>query len=327
MATIKDVAALAGVTPTTVSRCINNRGYIKEETRKKIEQAMEELGYRPNGIARALSKQTTDTIAVIVPHITHPYFATLISLLERHANAHGFKMFIMSSREDDTLKEDYVKMSLDSRVSGIIVCSEEIDSQRLQKYGTPVVEIETQTHSNPQTPHIICDNKEGGRLAANALIDAGCRHLLHIGGIENAHVPADDRALGFREICEQRNVKHSEVSYSSRVYSSLDYTKYIEEILAEFPDTDGIFASSDLIAAQVCQVARRTGRVIPGDLKLVGFDGVFISEMASPSITTIRQPLEKMAETAISIIDAAQNGQSYDIDHVFPVELVRRESL
>lgn len=325
MATIKDVAALAGVTPTTVSRCINNRGYIKDETKAKIHKAMEELGYRPNGVARALSKQTTDTIAVIVPHITHPYFATLISKLEQSANAHGFKMFLMSSREDDARKESYLKMSLDSRVSGIIVCSEEIESEKLQKYGTPVVEIET--HANPNTPHIICDNKEGGRLAAKALIDAGCRNLLHIGGIEDSHVPADDRALGFREVCETSNVKHSEVSYSSRVYSSLDYMKYIEEILSKFPDTDGIFASSDLIAAQVCQVARRTGRIIPGDLKLIGFDGVYISEMATPSITTIKQPLSEMAEAAVSIIDAIQNNQPYESEHVFPVRLIRRETL
>ena len=98
MATLKDVAKEAGLTVTTVSRIINNRGYISDKSREKVEQAMQKLNYQPNEVARSLSKQTTNTIGVIVPHISHPYFAELISQIEHYADKKNFKILLFNSR-------------------------------------------------------------------------------------------------------------------------------------------------------------------------------------------------------------------------------------
>ena len=127
MATIVDVARLAGVTPTTVSRVINNRGYISEKTKKRVHEAMDELGYQPNEIARSLTKQKSNTIGVIVPHISHPYFAKLISNLENEA----------AKKE-----KQYLDMCKSNRVAGIIICSGNFESNKINTGGIPVVLLE-----------------------------------------------------------------------------------------------------------------------------------------------------------------------------------------
>lgn len=325
MATINDVAKLAGVTPTTVSRCINNRGYIREETRKRIYECMDDLGYRPNELARSLSKQRTDTIAIIVPHIAHPYFAKLISCLENQANRFGYKVILCSSKEDEKKKQAYLRLCQSNRVSGIIICSENVSGEMISKVGIPVVQIEKS--SDPSIPRVLCDNKAGGALATQALISAGCKNLLHIGGVIDENMPADDRAISFAKLCSENGVAHTEVRYPSSIYNTMDYVDFIRKLLVSNPNIDGIFASSDLIACQVNSVCHQMGIRIPEDIKLVGFDDVLISQLSIPPITTIHQPLEEMAEKSISIIHKACNGNPYDLETVFPVTLVRRGSV
>lgn len=325
MATINDVAKLAGVTPTTVSRCINNRGYMSAATREKIQAAMDQLGYRPNELARSLSMQRTNTIAIIVPHIAHPYFSKLLSCLENKANAHGYKVLLCSSREDDARKQEYLRLCQSNRVSGIIICSESVSGETISKMGIPVVQIEK--GSDASIPRVLCDNVAGGEIAAKTLIEAGCKNLLHIGGVIEELMPADARASAFSGVCESNGVKHREVRYPSSIYNTMDYIAFIQDLIESDPTIDGIFASSDLIACQANSVCHRMGIRVPQDIKIVGFDDVVISQLSIPAITTIHQPLEDMAEKAISIIDDICNDRSYDLETVFPVTLIRRESV
>ena len=108
MATLKDVAAECGLTVTTVSRVLNNRGYISDETRKKVFAAMEKLNYKPNEVARSLSKKTTKTIGVIVPHIRHPYFSEMISNIENAAGKHGYKIILCNSKGRNNKEKEYL---------------------------------------------------------------------------------------------------------------------------------------------------------------------------------------------------------------------------
>ena len=123
MATLKDVAKETGLTVSTVSRVLNNRGYISEETRKKVYEAMKKLNYRPNEVARSLSKQTTNTIGVIVPHIRHPYFAELISNLESQAYHYDHKILLFNSQEKNEKEWEYMEMCTSNRVAGVILLS------------------------------------------------------------------------------------------------------------------------------------------------------------------------------------------------------------
>ena len=142
MATLKDIAQRAGVTATTVSRVINNRGYISEGTRKKVYAAMEEMHYQPNELARAFSKQYTNTIGLIVPHISHPFFTKVISNIESSAAEKGFKLLLCNSKEQPEKEQDYLDMCMSNRVAGIVLCSKYVQTREFRKMNIPVVNLE-----------------------------------------------------------------------------------------------------------------------------------------------------------------------------------------
>ena len=188
MATIVDVARLAGVTPTTVSRVINNRGYISEKTKKRVHEVMDELGYQPNEIARSLTKQKSNTIGVIVPHISHPYFAKLISNLENEAAKKDYKIILCNSKEKAEKEKQYLDMCKSNRVAGIIICSGNVESNKINTGGIPVVLLEKNFEEGKLG--IQCDNYQGGKLATEHLIECGCKKILHLSGVIDEEMPA-----------------------------------------------------------------------------------------------------------------------------------------
>ena len=339
MATLKDVARETGLTVTTVSRVLNNRGYISEETREKVYEAMKKLNYRPNEVARSLSKKSTNTIGVIVPHIRHPYFSELISNLENEASKRGYKMILCNSQEKENKEREYLEMCTSNRVAGIVLCSAGVAVEEFQGSNIPLITIERYMENG--TASVECDNRQGGKLAAEHLIACGCKNLLHISGVYETAMPADNRALGFIEVCEKAGVSHWEVATNTYQYNNLEYHDFLEEVLKENYHVDntaendencgksridGIFASSDLIAAQVLQVCSKLGIRVPEDIKLVGFDDVNISSLTTPRITTIHQPIKEIAELTLELLINAQDGKTVAKRSLLPVSLVKRES-
>lgn len=324
MATLKDVAKETGLTVSTVSRVLNNRGYISEETRKKVYEAMKKLNYQPNEVARSLSKQTTNTIGVIVPHIRHPYFAELISNLESQAYRHKHKILLFNSQEKNEKECEYLEMCSSNRVAGIILCSGTVGVREFTGLNVPLITIERYLENG--TAEVQCDNRQGGRLAARHLIEKGCRRLVHISGVHETAMPADERAAGFQEICRQQGVPCHIGVTSAFQYNHLEYHEILEQLLREHPETDGIFASSDLIAAQLLQVCHKGGISVPGQLKIVGFDDVNIASLTTPPITTIHQPIREMAKAAVELLIRAAEGEIVPNRTVLPVSLVERET-
>ena len=339
MATLKDVARETGLTVTTVSRVLNNRGYISEETREKVYAAMKKLNYRPNEVARSLSKKSTNTIGVIVPHIRHPYFSELISNLENEASKRGYKMILCNSQEKENKEREYLEMCTSNCVAGIVLCSAGVAVEEFQGSNIPLITIERYMENG--TASVECDNKQGGKLAAEHLIACGCKNLLHISGVYETAMPADNRALGFIEVCEKAGVFHREVATNTYQYNKLEYHDFLEEVLKENYHVDnttendencgksridGIFASSDLIAAQILQVCSKLGIRVPEDIKLVGFDDVNISSLTTPQITTIHQPIKEIAELTLELLINAQDGKTVAKRSLLPVSLVKRES-
>lgn len=322
MATIKDVAAETGLTVSTVSRVLNNRGYISDKTRKKVYDAMNKLNYTPNEVARSLSKKTNNTIGVIVPHIRHPYFSELISNLEMAAYEKNYKIFIFNSREKQEKENEYLEMCYSNRVAGVIMCSGSVHLNVFDGLNIPIVTIERFLENG--TAGVECDNIQGGRLAAKHLIDLGCRHLIHISGVHETMMPADDRATGFCEICEREGVDHKIVETSASQYNTLDYHQILKVMLEKNPETDGVFASSDLIAAQFLQICHAMSIAVPDDIKVVGFDDSYIASVTTPQITTIHQPIKEMAQKAIECLVDSVEGKIVPTRTTLPVRLVVR---
>lgn len=324
MATLKDVAAKSGLTVTTVSRVLNNRGYISDSTREKVYEAMKELNYRPNEVARSLSKKTTNTIGVIVPHIRHPYFAEMVSNLENSAEKRGYKIILCNSHGKEHKEREYLEMCTSNRVAGIILFSAGVAVEEFTGFDIPLITVERFVENG--TAAVECDNKEGGCLAAKHLIDCGCKNLIHLSGVMENAMPADDRAKGFIEVCEACGINHKEISTNLGQYNSLDYREMLEKTFANNQDFDGVFASSDLIAIQAIQVLNKMGKRVPEDVQVVGFDDVYISQLTIPPLTTIHQPIKEMSAMAIDILIDAAEGKMVAKRSLLPVSLVKRES-
>lgn len=322
MATIKDVAREAGLTVGTVSRVLNNRGYISQATRDKVYEVMKQLNYQPNEVARSLSKQKTNTIGVIVPHIVHPYFAKLISNLERAASEEKYKLLLCNSREERELELEYLEMLKSNRVAGLVLCSATVKTEALMGLDIPVVTIERNVGSG--TASVECDNYQGGVLAATELIRCGCKYMINFGGVDKTEMPADSREAGFVDTCKKYGVTGVTSKTQENEYYAMEYHEYIEKVIKENPDADGIFASSDLIAAQVLQVCWKLGLAVPERMKVVGFDDVNIASLTTPPITTVRQPVTEMAKTAVQLIIKRNRGEMVPTKTVLPVTLVKR---
>ncbi len=324
MATLKDVAREAGLTVGTVSRILNNRGYISSNAREKVDEAMEKLNYRPNEVARSLHGKSTNTIGLIVPHIRHPYFAEMISNLENQAYKKGYKILLCNSQSIQEKEKEYIDIITGNRAAGLILCSGTVDTKVFQRVDIPVITMERFLDNG--TACVECDNKQGGELAARKLIACGCKNLLHVGTIGTVPMPADMRTEGFREICQKKNITFVEVSTEEEQYNDLKYDELLENMLIKYPETDGMFLSSDVMAAQALQVCRKLGLSVPEDMKIVGFDDVNIASLTTPQLTTVHQPVKEMAEIAVNLIQDAVTGKLVPKRTVLPVRLVERET-
>ena len=300
MATLKDVAKEAGLTTSTVSRVLNNRGYISNNTRKKVGEAIKKLNYHPNEAARSLRMKSTNTIGLIVPHVSHPYFAEMISNMEAFAYENGYKILLCNSQCTHEKEEEF---------DGIDIPV--ITMERFLDNGTASVE---------------CDNRQGGVFAAEKLIACGCRHLLHVGRIGTLSMPADMRTEGFKDVCDKKKVPFIELITEDTLYCNMEYSELLESTLSAHPEIDGVFANSDVIAAQTLQVCRKLNISVPEKVKIIGFDDVNIATLTTPQLTTIHQPVKEMSKMAVNMLHDAVAGKLLVRRTVLPVNLIERET-
>ena len=324
MATIKDVAQEAGLAVSTVSRILNNRGYISEDARRRVDEAMKKLDYQPNELARSLHRKNSNLIGLIVPHIKHPYFTEVISRIEDQAYKKGYRVLLCNSQTMQKREKEYVEICKQNRVAGIIMCTGRDSLKEFENLGIPVVGWERYTDSG--IPVVECDNVQGGILAAEHLIGKGCKNILHFGTILPLEMPGDHRYEGMKKVCDRHGVEcHEELLNTDFDYME-SYEEEIMGILKQYPDVDGIFANNDILAAQTIRACRKMGIKVPDDIKVMGYDDVFFNRIASPSITSIKQPITAMAEHAVTILDHAIHGKAVAARAMFPVKLMERES-
>ncbi len=323
MATLKDVAKEAGLSVGTVSRVLNNRGYISKESRDIVKAAMEKLNYHPNEMARSLSKQRSTTIGVIVPSISHPYFSKVLSCLERIAHEENYQILLFCSQGKISREKEYVQVCCSNRVAGLILCSGGVETGKLRNLGFPVVTFER--FVNDADAGVECDNYEGGRLAAHELIEAGCTRIMTVKGAGEVTMPADDRDKGFLDVCrEYPDIEVREYLCAAEHLDDLNYLPELKSFLNEMPEVDGIFAGSDVIGMQVMAELARRGRRVPSDVKIVGYDDVYLAQLTTPQLTTIHQPVYEMARTCIDIIQKASQGEGFPSKTMFNVTLEKR---
>jgi len=324
MSTIKDVALKAGVTVTTVSRVLNNRGYISEKTRLKVHEAMTELNYQPNEIARSLFKKRSGLMGLIIPNVGHPFFGELTEHIELYAYQAGFKLILCNSYRDSAKEKDYLEMLRRNQVDGIIMGSHSLDISHFLAQKLPMVTLDR--FFSEDIPSVTSDNYRGGYMATELLIQRGCRNLAHISGPLNLTTQANRRYDGFRDAAEKHGAPYTVIETTLNRFEDEEYSDKARMLLSQYPDVDGVFASSDVIAANLIRVALNMGRRVPEDLKVIGYDDIRFAALTIPSITTIRQPIGRMAETAVQTLNRMIGGETVEPITILPVELVERDS-
>ncbi|OIJ18110.1 LacI family transcriptional regulator [Anaerobacillus alkalidiazotrophicus] len=325
MANIKDVAERAGVSVTTVSRVLNNRGYIGKETRKKVEEAMAEMNYSPNQIARALQKSQSYILGMIVPDSNHPFFSELIKYVEMYANEKNYKILICNSLDQPKKEARYLNMLSENRVDGIIMCSHTLDVDAYKQVSFPIVTFD-RIISN-QFPYVACDNFRGGELATEHLIELGCKNLLHISGPLKLDLLANRRADAFKLSCMKHNV-HYEVIEGSNDNLTFEYFTdlIIDKISEDLSKFDGVFCSNDIVAYALYLYATENGIKVPEQLKIVGYDyHSFTRMLQTPKLTTISQPTNRLGKVLSStIMNMIENKDEETINNtVIDVELIK----
>lgn len=322
MATIKDVAKKAGVTVTTVSRVLNNRGYISDVTRKKVHDAMKELNYKPNELARSLFRKKSNLIGLIVPDVSHPFFAELSNHIEYYAYKKGYKILLCNSYQDSVKEKGYIDMLKSNQVDGIIMGSHALETSEYNKTDLPIVAIDR--YLSEKIPFITSDNYHGGVLATTLLITKGCKKLVHISGPLELNTPANKRYQAFKDITKEKNIES--IVIEEKLDNFEGYKKMVFKLFQEHPDIDGVFASSDIIAASIINVAHCLGKKITDDLKIVGYDDISIASLIVPSLTTIKQPIKHMGKLAIKILIDQMEKKSVAIENILPIKLIERET-
>lgn len=316
-----DVARVAEVSPTTVSRVINNRGYISDYTRNKVEKAMEELNYYPNDLARSLYKKKTYYIGLILPTINNPFFSELTFYIENLCSELGYKVILCNSLNNLEKEEAYSSMLIRHQVDGIIVCSHNRGISTYEKQHIPVVAFDHYLSST--VPVVASDNYAGGKLAVEHLIDKGCKKIIHINGPAELETPAQLRRKAYEDLIE------NPITYEIKSeFNTTSTIEVIRNIFTDYPNVDGIFASDDMIAASCLKVARELDISVPKQLKVVGYDGTETIRSLLPQLTTVQQPIEEIAKTSVTKLLELINDSKIEgpLEITLPVQLLNNET-
>lgn len=327
--TIRQVAEAAGVSPSTVSHALSGRRSVNTRTVERINRVIDELGYRPNQLAASMRAGRTMAIGAIVPDIANPYFGQMIATLERTAGPEGYSVMVGSSELDSQLEARHVRSLLDRQADVIVYLGgTEVPNPALveaAEKGCPVVAVDEAFEWLPETAATVTvDNEVGGALAAQHLLGLGHEQLAVLGGSSGLPT-ARQRHRGFGDTARRAGVGTHAVTADT--YTIEGGREAAGALLARFPDVTGVFCANDLLALGLIQVAAETGRRVPEDLSVVGFDDTFLARLVTPALTTIRQPVERMGQCAAQqAVASAREAPLADQNPVLPVDLVVRGS-
>ncbi|MBO0446666.1 LacI family DNA-binding transcriptional regulator [Enterococcus ureilyticus] len=314
-ATMKDVAALAGVGVGTVSRVINGVK-VKEITRKKVEAAINELSYEPDEYARALKTNRSNTLALILPTIWHPFFSELAYYIEEELSKKGYKLYLCNADGDPEKEYEYIQMVKQNKVDGIIGITYS-DVDKYVSSNLPFVSIDR--HFSEDVTYVTSDNFAGGRLAAKELVKRGCKTVAYIGGFSPFPNETVNRREGFLAYCRDKKITYKILDMPEPI---TDLREQILQFIKKNDTIDGIFTVNDFMGLNVLEMLETIGKTAPKDFQLIGFDGVRMAQERKYALSTIAQSVPLMAVTAVDAILNKIKGVEVPKRIILPVTFV-----
>ncbi|EOT47126.1 MULTISPECIES: LacI family DNA-binding transcriptional regulator [Enterococcus] len=315
---LEDVAKLANVSKTTVSRVLNKRGYLSQETIDKVEAAMKELNYQPNTVARQLYNKKTNLIGLIFPTVANPFFGELVAILENELYQRGYKVIIGNSMNNRRKETDYLNQLLSEQVDGLIVGAHNQGIEEYRYEHLPIVAIDRVM--NEDIPIIESDNYFGGKQATQLLIDQGAKVILHTNGPADLDTPAMRRRKAYEDTMQEHGLVPETVVVDFNITYE-EKQQIFQKIFDEHPNVEGIFASNDVDAMMLYQIAQQRQYRVPEDLLIVGYDGTTLMRTLFPDLTTIVQPIREIALQAIQTLEKRLAKRETAKEYICPVQL------
>jgi LacI family transcriptional regulator len=337
-ATIKEVASVAGVSTQTVSRVINKRPDVSPETRKRVQNIIEQLGYRPSALARSLIQQRSYTLGVVTAGLRFIGPSRTLSGITSAAEEKGYSLLLKELPQFDTTDITPIFQALhDRHVDGIIWAVPEVgENHDWINHGSvetriPMVYLAMEPRDDILDVSI--NNYVGGRIAVDHLFEQGYRYIGHVAGPVDWW-EAQQRMKGWKDALREAGIESKDNHWAEGNWSSASGAQAIEKLFAQYPEMDSIFVGNDQMALGVVQVATQKGLRIPEDLGIVGFDNIPESAFFSPPLTTVQQDQYKIGKVAveqiIQIIESSLEGLEPETSNSFilsPTLVVRQSSL
>lgn len=329
MATVRDVAKLAGVAPITVSRVVNNTGYISDKTRTRVNVAIQQLGYVPNTLARSLRSRQTNILALVLTDITNPFWTTVARGVEDAASDAGFNLILCNTDESGTEEDKYLRLLLEKHVDGMLYVPARGSVEPvhvIQKQNVPVVVLDRRLPSLVADV-VRCDSEGGAYQLVQLLLSLGHRRISALSGPRGIST-ADDRVTGYLRAMHEAGISENNMHVLYDQYTVVGGYEMAKSILAQTPHPSAIFAANNFIAIGAFKALQDVGLRIPEDIALVGFDDFPVMLMIDPFFTVAAQRPYEMGHKATELLLARLTHQAPDAyqEIILPVDILIRKS-
>ncbi len=327
--TIKDVARIAGVSISTVSRVINNKGGVSKQLEDRIREAIKGLKYKPNIVARALKSRATKTLGLIIPNIMNPIFPPLVKVIEDTAKSYNFSTILCNS--DGKIEEEakYIEVLIEKQVDGIIlnaIGDYHEGLETVKDTGTPIIVLGRKIAGFGATC-ITLDNEKGAYSAVEHLIRSGMKNIAFLFGLLEASSAINDRFAGYKKALKDYGVKFRKdlVAKGNRTFEGGSVAT--QTLLSRNVRFDSVFASNDVMALGCIEKLIGSGFRVPEDISVMGYDDIPFASMFKPRLSTVRSPIGEFGveavKTMLQIIYSKKDKQQ---EKIFDPELVVRDS-
>jgi LacI family transcriptional regulator len=317
---IRDVAALARVSPATASRALNGDKTVRRLMRDRVFAAAERLSYRPNPLARNLRRQRTSAIGVVVADIDNPYFSEMVRAVEDEAYQHGYRVLVCNTDEDPKKQAAYLRVLADERVGGVIISPSDpagAEIGELLDASIPVVAFDRAV-ADPRADAVVGDNVASVREATELLIRIGHRTIACVSGWHTVG-PSAERQLGYTTAITDAGLEPITVETNSRIDGGREG---VTDLMRRTNRPTALIVANNLMTVGALEAAREAGIRIPDDLSIIGVDDPFWAPFTAPPLTTIAQPVREMAVSAMDLIMELMKG-----DRTEPRRVVHRFEL
>jgi LacI family transcriptional regulator len=328
--TIKDIAEAGGFSVTAVSRALSNKDGVSEETRQKIREIADRLGYLPNSAARSLRTKSTKTLGVIIQDITKPYFGKMVKGIDDTAVAHGYNILMCNTNLNPVQEVRAVEILLERSVDGVVFHPTQLTEEGialLQKSGIPFVTI-GRRFLGIKTNYVVTNNREGIKTILNYLVSKGSRNILFFNSPTFTST-SHDRMEGYKEALRDNGLEYRE--HLVKIIQPNFQSGYLAmgQALSQGLTFDSVLCGRDMIAVGVLEALLEHGFKIPQDVRLTGYDDLDFTAHLKVPLTTIRQPIYEIGMKAVEILIERIESKSNDIpfaEVILTPQLVVRDS-